>query len=109
LENYYYFRKAALLPEESTQIGASIKVRVKHINSVNGQMILDIPDEEGGMAIGMEKRGKENERSEKEIILVTKHAKPFQIYSSKLIGPWPYGGTSAQTSAELLLPGGSTG
>jgi len=41
--------------------------------------------------------------------LKTRRAKPFETYMAKVVGPWPYGGTSPTTSAELLLPGGTVG
>lgn len=101
------------LPTDSTKIGATLRVRVKSINPVLGQMILELPDNLTQLpmkAIGM-KRLKLKERKEKTMHtkVTCSQAKPFRIYTAKIVGPWPYGGTSAETTAELLLPSGGIG
>lgn len=59
-------------------------------------------------AIGMEKTPRD-QKGPTEKTKTMKHAKPFQIYTAKIVGPWPYGGTAAETTAELLLPGETVG
>uniref|UniRef100_A0A1I8BCR1 S1 motif domain-containing protein n=1 Tax=Meloidogyne hapla TaxID=6305 RepID=A0A1I8BCR1_MELHA len=95
------------LPEAETQVGCCIKVRVQSVDPTLSQMLLEQPIR----AIGIEtkKQKKTLITNSQKIISLPKLAKPFRIYTAQVIGPWPYGGTSSATTAELLLPGGSVG
>uniref|UniRef100_A0A914GQJ6 Uncharacterized protein n=1 Tax=Globodera rostochiensis TaxID=31243 RepID=A0A914GQJ6_GLORO len=83
--------KVALLSSDAIAIGMPIKVRVKSVNVEQAKMLLDLPSEDNGF-IG-------------EFLQKT----PFRVYTARVLGQWPYGGTSSATTAELLLPGGSIG
>nr|CAD2182619.1 unnamed protein product [Meloidogyne enterolobii] len=94
------------LPEAATKIGCCIKVRVQSVDPKRSQMILEQPIH--AIGIGVKKQKNTTTNSQK-ITTNTKLAKPFRIYNAEVIGPWPYGGTSSATTAELLIPGGSVG
>ncbi|CAK5090944.1 unnamed protein product [Meloidogyne enterolobii] len=95
------------LPEAATKIGCCIKVRVQSVDPKRSQMILEQPIH--AIGIGVNKQKKTLTTNSQKITTNTKLAKPFRIYNAEVIGPWPYGGTSSATTAELLIPGGSVG
>ncbi|KAL3096989.1 hypothetical protein niasHS_002705 [Heterodera schachtii] len=100
--------KVALLAASTVAIGMPLKVLVKSVDVAQGKMLLDLPSSE------------DNEKSSGESLQnatapsiapskTVRPAKPFRVYTARVLGQWPYGGTSPSTTAELLLPGGSIG
>lgn len=83
-----------------------LKVRVKKVNIEQNQLILDFGNEIINNVLTNKTETKKNVliKEKKKII-----AKPFKIYKAKVVGKWGYGGTSPETSAELLLNGGTIG
>uniref|UniRef100_A0A915ER45 S1 motif domain-containing protein n=1 Tax=Ditylenchus dipsaci TaxID=166011 RepID=A0A915ER45_9BILA len=86
------------------QLGMPIKVRIKSVDATKKLMYLDFGEEcissSASSTVPKVTRVKSS---------VKRPAKPFRIYSAKVLGPWPYGGSSPDTTAELLLDGGSIG
>lgn len=87
----------------------SIKIRVKKVNVEKNQMLLDFGNEKLDNVITKTKNADEKVIIAKEKKNLVKPAKPFKIYTAKVVGSWFYGGTSPEASAELLLNGGTVG
>ncbi|KAI3418862.1 hypothetical protein GPALN_007962 [Globodera pallida] len=97
--------KVALLSSDAIAIGMPIKVRVKSVNVEQAKMLLDLPSEDNGFIGEFLQKTIPSGNNTK----VVRSAKPFRVYTARVLGQWPYGGTSSATTAELLLPGGSIG
>jgi len=95
------------LSEVATKVGCCIKVWVQSVDPKRSQILLEQPIH--AIGIGVKKQKKTLTTNTQKITTNTKLAKPFRIYNAEVVGPWPYGGTSSATTAELLLPGGSVG
>lgn len=86
-----------------------IEVHVKKVNVALNQMILDFGNTKLDNVVTNTKNNNEKIVIAKEKKNLVKPAKPFKIYTAKVVGNWIYGGTSSETSAELLLNGGTIG
>lgn len=72
---------------QSAEVGLAIKVRVRSVDPSLSQMILEpVNIIRDSSAVSMK-----NKSTMKEKATAAKPAKPFQIYTAKLVGPWPFG------------------
>lgn len=98
----------SLITELDCSVGTVIKVRITSVDVDASRMMLDLGDDKATKT-STEAALAEMITPDSKKRLRTRRAKPFETYMAKVVGPWPYGGTSSSTSAELLLPGGTVG